>query len=427
MPSDCVYLGAAEIRLDTGTIVIGGTIEVGDIFKVTIGTAVVQVSAATTVAASVATQLQAALASTTTAPAQFQEITWSVLSATITWVGPADGRPVSQAIAVATTESNGGAADSQTITKTTTLAGTGPYSYTNTANWSASTLPVTGDNIHLGLFGACPKYDVDGQDAVQPANVYVYSGTFSGLSVGLPKYNSESGYAEYLPTHLECIPDAVYVGSGDGSNVPKLHINTLTAATNFYVLKTDSRGADGVAPISWIGATASSLLDCNGAIDLAAHAGEVSVTTVINTRGDADVHVGVLATTVTITHGGGSMVYGATDAPTTVTVRDGAAMVMSGSGGTITTFTAEKGAEVDYRRVGTITSLIVAGSFDMTNDDRTGKTFTNVDLFSGVEFLDSHKVGTYTNGIDLNHCSLTDKDVTVDVGAHVRITPGAVA
>lgn len=417
-----IYLGAAEKKQDMITIAIGGTIEVGDLFKVQIGTGVVQIAATTTSAATTATELLAALQAAT-APPMFAEVTWSLDTATITGLGPTDGRPVSQAVSVATTESDGGAADAQTITLTVVQEGTGPKDYKNTANWSGSALPGNGDEIHFGLYPFCPEHNIDGQDAVTPTAIYVHSGPTDGLMVGLPQYNSTGGYAEYLPTHLEIKASAVYVGIGNGAYVPKISVNTLDAGGSLYVYRSELRADDGTAPVNWLTTASSTVADCRGALDLGTYAGQAPVLGTVTQQGSAaDVRIGKDATTVTLSVLGGVLNYEAADAPTTVNVKAGAICNLAGSGNTITTVTYERGSRVNWRRKsGTVTNVVGAGTWDMS--EAVDGTFTNVDLYSGYVWNDPNKVGTYTNGIDCHMCDSTK----VNVGQDVRVTPGAVS
>lgn len=56
--------------------------------------------------------------------------------------------------------------------------------------------------------------------------------------------------------------------------------------------------------------------------------------------------------------------------------------------------------------------------------DLRGRTVTNAIITKGGTFLDPFKTCTLTNGIDLYECRI--KEITLDLGAHVTLTPSAV-
>ncbi len=424
-----IYTGSAVTLLDTGTGTVGGTIVVGDLFNVKIGSGVVSIAAATTVAASVATQIYNALIADGV-PNEFDEITWTNPSAgVIAWEGPEDGRPVSQGITLTTTESNGGAADGQTFTKAVTQVGTGRYSWTNVQNWSLGAIPVNSDNVHIGLFDAAPKYDIDGQDAVTLGNLFVYGSQFSGLSVGLEKYNSVGDYPEYLPTHLELDANYVWLGVGTGTNIPKFFMNAA-AGDPIYRIERSGRRINGVAPTNIFGSAGTFYIK-DGAVDLGTYPGQTFVSTTVHLQGsNADVLLGKYASMnsgTLLVHAGKCTIESTSTVtlPPTVTVRSGASLTLKGGGGTISVLTVEVGAVVDVQRGDsfTVTLTKLSGTLTLTNTNGpTGRNFSNFDMYRGATLIDPYKLGTYTNGIDLNQCKLSD--VTLDVGSDVRLTLG---
>ena len=86
------WLGVAPRVAQVSTITIGGTITIGDVFTIVCGYANVTVVAATSVAASVAAQIQAALAATT-APPEFYDAVWTVVSNVVTGTSRVAGVP----------------------------------------------------------------------------------------------------------------------------------------------------------------------------------------------------------------------------------------------------------------------------------------------------------------------------------------------
>lgn len=420
----CIYTGGATIVQDEVRLTPGGTIEVGDEFRITIGTKTVQFIATATTVANVTAGLLAAI--TAANYAEFNEITWSDQSTYLRGLGSSTtGRPTSDGISVATTESGGGAADAQTFTKTVTQRGTGPNDWTNTDNWDGDAVPVTGDTVYLGAYGYMPQYGLE-QSAVTLAALHILSGGFSGLQVGLPRYNTSGAFAEHLPTHLDICSTLVYIGEGNGTYVPSVNLDLGIEPSTIQVLRSGSRNSDGTAPIQLLCDDAATVItDNRGAVDVATFAGESSTLATIQNAAGGDLIVGDNVTVTTVTVSSGTLTFNSATAPTTVTVRNGARLNMNGTGGTVTTFTNQPGGVVYWNRTGTVTTTVNGGSVDLSQDVRTGKTFSTLDMFSGASWNDPNAVGTYSAGCDLNSCKLSQ--VTLDFGSNRRITPGSVA
>jgi hypothetical protein len=92
----------------------------------------------------------------------------------------------------------------------------------------------------------------------------------------------------------------------------------------------------------------------------------------------------------------------------------------------ITTLTVNSGRAVVIgdTLAQTISALFVGkGGIADLSRARVGVTVSACDLYSGGSLLDPTGRGTYSTGIDLNHCGV--EDVTVKVGHHRRLTLGA--
>ncbi len=141
MPSTRVWKGDAAAVAQVTTLTVGGTIEAGDLFKVTIGDKTLTVAAANTTAADVADQIVAAWnALTATTHPEFAEITAAEGSGgTLTLTADTAGKPFT--VTPTTTEANGGAADDQTFTQAATTASSGPNHWDTAANWSGGAVP----------------------------------------------------------------------------------------------------------------------------------------------------------------------------------------------------------------------------------------------------------------------------------------------
>jgi len=423
-----IYTGGAANVADVINITPGGTIEVGDIFKVTIGISTVQIAASATTIASVCTDLQAALSSGD-APLEFQDLTWE-LNSTVTptyiiGTGPSDGRPIYASLSVATTEAGGGAADAQTIAKSNPTPGTGSLDWNNVDNWDTGAVPATNDKVWLGVYGIVPQYNLS-HAAVTNIELHVVSTSQAGLLVGLPKQNA-NGFVEYLGTELLLGAFSVQYGEGLGASVPSLRLNTGTQACDVYVYKSGSRDGDGQAPFLWLcNSTSSNVKECYAALDIAKEPGQTSSLGTIAQGAGSDIELGegvVLATSITVN--GGSLVSYAIDDPTLIDMKVGTTVTLFGRSGDVTTIKQQAGSTLNWRRAtGTVTNYTsVGGTVDFTNVNSTSAVaFTNVDLYAGASWNDPNGYVTTTNGINLNLCGIGDVSVIVGKNQKIEMT-----
>ncbi len=142
------WIGTALKTYDLWALTPGGTIEVGDLFIVTIGSKSVSVAATGTTVASVCTVVAAALvALDPSLYPEFAEYTFADGTTKITATANTPGIPGT--ITLSTTESDGSPADAQTFVATHTTTGTGPNSWDNVANWDTGAIPVSTDTPTL--------------------------------------------------------------------------------------------------------------------------------------------------------------------------------------------------------------------------------------------------------------------------------------
>lgn len=425
-----IYTGGAANVADVINITPGGTIEVGDIFKVTIGISTVQIAATATTVANVCTLLQAAL-SDGDAPAEFQDLTWELNDTTtptyVIGTGPSDGRPIYDSLTVATTESGGGAADTQTFIRSNPTPATGAKDWNNTDNWDTGAVPVTNDKVWLGVYGVVPQYNLS-HAAVTNIELHVVSTSTGGLLVGLPKQNT-NGFVEYLGTELLLGASTVQYGEGLGANVPNLRLNTGTEASYVYLYKSGSRDGDGKAPFLWLcNSTSAAVKECYGSLDIAKEPGQTSSLGTIAQGVGSDIELGegvTLATSITVN--GGSLVSYAIDDPTLIDMKVGTVVTLFGRSGDVTTIKQQAGSTLNWRRnTGTVTNYTsTGGTVDFTNvNEGSAVAFTNVDLYAGSVWNDPNGYVTVTNGIDLNLCGI--EDVSVIIGKNLTVTPSAI-
>lgn len=262
MPSDCTFIGNAPAIKQVDTLTLGGTIEVGDRFEVTINGKLFRYTAASAVAADEATALAAAWNALPAADyPEFAEITAAATSGgALTLTAKKAGKPFTAT--VATFESNGGAADAQTFGTTNTVACSGPNFWSLAANWSNGAVPITGDSVFLdgAVCNAHILYGLD-QNAVTLAGLYARNQWKGDL--GLPERNKDSSaaeYDEYRDTELKIGITAVDVTCASG----RIKINSQAVQTAITVRATGSAKEAALAAFQWRGTHASNTLTVEG-------------------------------------------------------------------------------------------------------------------------------------------------------------------
>jgi len=237
------WVGKAAATYHVVTVTVGGTIEAGDLFTLTMNGKSLSVSATNTSAATTAGLIVAAwnLLSSSLYP-EFSRITAAADTADV--VLTADDAGIPFTVTAATTEANGGTADDQTFSATTTTTATGPYHWDNAANWSGGAVPVNSDVVYVEGTSTPIRYGL-AQSAVTLATLYIEA-DFTG-SIGLPEINTSSSaaYPEYRDRYLAIGATILRVGGGEGQGSPLLRIDTGSVQTALAVHRTGSSSERG--------------------------------------------------------------------------------------------------------------------------------------------------------------------------------------
>lgn len=144
------YIGLEPAIAQVDTITPGGTIEIGDIFILTVtgldGSTdeVVFVATATTVA-NITAGITAAWNNDTSPLTVGVTAVDDTIHITLT----SDTPGIGFSVAATTTEAGGGAADLQTFVRAASVANAGPYSWDDTGNWSGGALPGAADDVFV--------------------------------------------------------------------------------------------------------------------------------------------------------------------------------------------------------------------------------------------------------------------------------------
>ena len=393
------------------------SVTVGNIFTVTINGKSVSFTATAATVANVTAGLSAAC-NASTYP-EFTEITFTDATTKINATADTAGKPFTQTSSAAQGTGSAG----MSLTTATATASAGPNDWSTAANWSSGSVPVSTDDVFIQNSAVSIKYGLD-QSAVTLASLTI-DASFTGY-VGLLRTNidnSAGSYIEYRDTYLKVSATTITIGRGTGTGSGLLRLNTGTAQTTGQVLLTGTSVETDLPALCWIGTHASGAWTISkGTMGIAVQAGEVATVATLrvgyisNVSSDATVRCGSGTTLTTITKNGGSLTIASNS--TTVTQDDGTLTVL---GGTVTTLNVN-GGTVYYQGTGTLTTASVrsGGVLDFGTDIRA-RTVTNCYSYYGSSVKDPNKTVTWTNGIEVRGCALSN--VSHNVGKDVKITP----
>lgn len=425
------FVGNALAVAQVDTLTLGGTIEVGDRFLVTINGKTFVHSAGTTVAATEAAALAAAWnALSSTLYPEFAEITAAATSGgALTLTADTAGKPFT--VTVATTEANGSAADAQTFGRSATIASSGPRHWDTAANWSGGSVPANSDDVHIDQGGDI-LYGLD-QSAVTLASLHIAQSWTGRL--GLPRTNTDgsANYPEYRSQFLAIGATSVAIGNGSGAGSGRIKLNTGSVQTTLTLRNSGSPLETGLAAVIWKGTHASNAVHVlKGSLDVAPFPGETATLVTLNVgyrdsvQSDSQVTLGtgVTLTDAAITQSGGSLtIQSATSGTATLSVLDGVCTIQSGGHVGL----AVRGGTCVYNSTGTLGgNAIVSGPGHLDfSQDLQAKTVTNaIELYGEQARLsDPHKV---VSSLVID-CNETVNTTNVKLGRNVRLTRASVS
>lgn len=376
------WLGAAQAVGQVSTVTIGGTIVANDTFTITIGgtsVTIIVASGATGLAAVANALADACQAST--APVQFTDVSFSVADAVITCSSVDKGKPFTIAVSKVST--------SGTITLATPTAATGPNHWNNTANWSGSTLPATGDTAILQQSSVDILYGL-AQSAVQLAELII-DASFEGR-VGLAD-QADAGYWEYRAKYLAIGATKVLIGQGTGRASDRIRLDLGNNASTVIVTNTArSRSQNDESAVSLLCNSSASVINVIAGDVGIARLGEETATLgdlLIGSAGTA--RVGYNVTMTTLTSEGNANVASSV---TTVTQNGGTVVVFDAQ---VTTLNLNAGT-CRYFSNATITTATIAGTLNLSGDARA-KTISSCTVKRGGRIVDPSRTLTATGGI----------------------------
>ena len=409
-----VFLGGATAvaQVDTFT---PANVQIGDVFTLTAtaedGSTTVAISFTATAAtvANVTAGLTAAWNASTNALCT--PITAADQTTSMKLTADTAGQP----FYVSSSTTDGGGANTQTLSRAATTANAGPYDWNTAANWLTGAVPTTGDHVYIdGRAANKIIYGLD-QDAVTLASLHIGQGMI--YEIGTLTYPLRVGAT------LLFIGEPAEDGStAAGSALVNLNLSSIQSTIHGYA--TRNTGTSGYPPVQIAGTHASNTATLkDGFYGFGTSTPHESYTMDVNVTGRAKVVLGTGGTvaTVNVSKMGGEVLLKC--AATTIN-QDAGKLVTEGTGA-ITTLKA--GGEAVLNSTGTITNLYAEGSgVAKFTESAAARTVTNAFIVGpNAQILaDNGKAlsVTFTNGIDFLNGAKTKQ---LDIGDSLTLTPSA--
>jgi len=410
------WIGAAPSIKQVDVATVGGTIEVGDLFWLRIGTKTIYVPATTTVVATTAQNIADYWAALDRGSyAEFAGITAQANGVYVTFEASEAGKPFT--VTVGTTEANGDASDGQTFTISASVVSSSPNAVGVAANYTGATLPVNGDTLVVDVDSPNMLWDLEALAAVQLAKLVF---TAPATESGLPDQDRD-GYSQYRPRYFKIRATEVTVATGS----QLMRFDFQTYATAIIVNATGSSREQQRRTLCIQGSNAANVLRVNkGSVGVAMMADETArfddlrLGYVTNVAGDANVECGQSCTLSSITKNGGTL---RTQSAVANAVHRGG--TWTHDKGELVVVAIEAG-DVIYNSADTLgtTTLSGTGILDFSRDPGT-KTVTNpLELYgTAVKFKDPANTGNAGGSLvfDFNQgASLAN----LELANNVRIT-----
>lgn len=420
------WKGGARAVAQVNTFAFAGTWEADDLIRVTIGSKTYDFTAGSTTTATVVSTLVTNWAALDSGDyPEFAEITPSANSTTLTLTAATAGVPFTATLTPL--ESDGSAAGAQTIegagtatTGTAATASAGPNDWSTAKNWDTGAVPVDLDDVILDL-GEYSIYYGLSQSSIDLTSLKILVRDNSAWTLGLPEINRDgTAYPEYRTQYLT-LGTATALDVRTTSGRVKLSVGSNACTANVYET---GRGLDeGLEALLWKGTHASNVLNVSGdsEVGVAVLGGEAATIATVRVEDAAALRLGSGCTLTTVNVYGGTLETNS--AITTLTQRAGEVVHRSGA---ITTATLTNGGTLDYRSSGTITTLTVGSGSTVTFDnDPQARTVSAADMWAEASISAENGTVTWSAGIDLNQCTISD--VSLLLPRNIRLTIGTPA
>lgn len=308
----------------------------------------------------------------------------------------------------------------QTFTQATVTTPHGPNWWSDAENWTAGTVPTTGDEAHFENSAISCLYGIESSSADTLAKLWAHA-SYTG-EIGLKPYTGL--YYQYRPLALKVGITQLRVGEGSGQGSPFLNFDVQGILCELLVYSTGQAALE--AAVNWKGTNVgNSARIYRGSLGIALLQSSDTAVLAVLSMGfkdsqdtDAICIAGPGLTCTEVDKLGGALTMGT--APTTFKQVSGTATIADGN----MTTCLVMGGSLNYNGGGTITQGRVGSGGELTfNGDMRARTVTNITLEAGSKLTDSFQTVTWTNPIVLDRCSLGE--VVLDLGTHITLAIAA--
>ena len=333
------------------------------------------------------------------------QVPWNAVTCTeddevMTITADTAGRPFT----VTATATNGGAANTQTLTDASVTACAGPYIYSVADNWSLSAVPVATN------------------DVIIPAGTSGYIYGYDASGVALNSFTVENGATVVIghrdaPLQIDLADSKAYYIGGTGTT----HLKITGASATVRVTQAGSGSGSTGYGLNLSGGEAGMtiIIECASTGDrvgIAAVAGSTMTAPTVRVMGGT-VKIGAGATVTTFYGAGG---VADCDAGTTGFTTERAGTFSIGKAAAATLLTVGSGTRLYYDSSGTVGAVHNSGIIDCSRT-YLARTWTDTDLYKGSKLIDPYRTITHTNAVTLNRCGAE----VLDKGSNFNITVAA--
>lgn len=380
-------------------------------YKITINSKVVSVTGTGTGVNDTASAIVAALQASTIP--EFQEVAWTVSSATVIGTANTAGMPFTYTATV-----SGGTG---TFSAVSTTAGSGPNDLSLAANYSTGALPTNGDTLYMTDSTNAALYNADALAAVTLTNLYI-DASMTG-AIGLPR-NSVNGYVEYRARYFKIGATNVYIGLGSGSGSGRIRLDQGTAQTTWNVYTAGSSIDTGQPAIVLKGTHASNVLNLQkGLVGVATDDNDTATVATVRVgsqaqrASDANLTLGPGCTLTNIKQYGGVV-----QASSNVSSWENFGGTSYMLGGTLASMVLESSAAHYHSSTSAFTDVSINNKcvFDVSRDPRAKSCNGAFTLYAGANVQDPNATIVYTGNpmFELVACTFEDVTLNVGVGKH---------
>ena len=428
---DTVTIGGTPAATDTVTLTIGQK----DLIY-TVGTDITTTQVASGVKAMIAGEADPGTGDGTrnalgTEVAEFREVTATVSGAVVTVTANTAGKPFTL------TAAGGQVAGTITATRAEAQACTGKHWVDNADNWYNETdgeyevptdVDAEGGTLVFDQGNVDVLYALTTLTNISPADVYIRA-SYEG-KIGLAATNTDDStwtYPEYrsrkflLGVDSDAQPITVAIGQGDGAGSSRLVLSFGDCEYYCTVMKTATREVTGVPSLLLSGSHADNTLDVvRGDVgaglyegDVLARFARINVSYLTSQTTDSKVLFGDNCNldAADIKQSGGELTIMAATSSGTIELFGGTCTILDKAHASIKV----SDATLKYHSAAAITALYLYanGTADFRYNTEA-RTVTATEMSKGSALYDSFESVTFTDGIQLKGCKLSD--VTIDVG-----------